>query len=124
MCPLETVVIEQTLAAKAFAKRFGVSVKALRLYEAHGLITPDRTLAGWRAYGPGEARRLAGHSRPEATGRAAGPDGRTSDRQGKPRRLAGVAGTTAGNASPGGGSRLAGGSHCQGRLGRRRRPVD
>ena len=28
----------------------GVSAKALRLYEHHGLLTPDRTRTGWRAY--------------------------------------------------------------------------
>ncbi|MBX3478968.1 MAG: MerR family transcriptional regulator [Caulobacter sp.] len=34
------------------AARLGVSAKALRLYEQRGLITPLRTEAGWRAYGP------------------------------------------------------------------------
>jgi len=34
------------------ARRLGVSVKALRLYEQCGLVTPVRTEAGWRAYGP------------------------------------------------------------------------
>jgi DNA-binding transcriptional MerR regulator/adenosyl cobinamide kinase/adenosyl cobinamide phosphate guanylyltransferase len=28
----------------------GVSAKALRLYEQHGLLVPDRTRTGWRAY--------------------------------------------------------------------------
>ena len=44
------------------AKQLGVSTKALRLYEHRGLITPARTLAGWRAYGPAEmahAREIA-----------------------------------------------------------------
>ena len=41
------------------AKRLGISVKALRLYEQHGLITPGRTAAGWRAYGPAEMTRAA-----------------------------------------------------------------
>jgi DNA-binding transcriptional MerR regulator len=40
------------------AKRFGVSVKALRLYEQRGLVTPGRTAAGWRVYGPDEMTRL------------------------------------------------------------------
>lgn len=41
------------------ARRLGISAKALRLYEQRGLITPLRTAAGWRAYGPEEMRRAA-----------------------------------------------------------------
>jgi DNA-binding transcriptional MerR regulator len=41
------------------ARRLGVSAKALRLYEQRGLVTPTRTAAGWRAYGPGEMARAA-----------------------------------------------------------------
>ena len=40
------------------ARRFGVSGKALRLYEAHGLLRAERTLAGWRVYGPEQIVRL------------------------------------------------------------------
>ena len=40
------------------ARRLGVSVKALRVYEAHGLVRPVRTGAGWRAYGPEQMERL------------------------------------------------------------------
>jgi DNA-binding transcriptional MerR regulator len=40
------------------ADRLGVSTKALRVYEEHGLVTPIRTAAGWRAYGPKEMARL------------------------------------------------------------------
>lgn len=39
------------------ARRLGVSAKALRLYEERGLLTPGRTPAGWRAYGPAEMQR-------------------------------------------------------------------
>jgi DNA-binding transcriptional MerR regulator len=49
----------QFLNPSATAQRLGVSTKALRLYEQHGLITPDRTAAGWRAYGPDEMARTA-----------------------------------------------------------------
>jgi DNA-binding transcriptional MerR regulator len=35
-----------------------VSGKALRLYEAHGLLKVDRTEAGWRVYGPEQIARL------------------------------------------------------------------
>jgi DNA-binding transcriptional MerR regulator len=41
------------------ARQLGVSAKALRLYEQHGLVAPDRTAAGWRAYGPEAMARAA-----------------------------------------------------------------
>jgi len=44
------------------ARQLGVSTKALRLYEAHGLLAPVRSAARWRAYGPEQmarARRIA-----------------------------------------------------------------
>jgi DNA-binding transcriptional MerR regulator len=47
----------QFLNPSAAAQRLGVSAKALRLYEQRGLITPSRTAAGWRAYGPDEMAR-------------------------------------------------------------------
>ncbi|WP_299616277.1 MerR family transcriptional regulator [Pelagibius sp.] len=47
------------LTASAAAKRLGVSVKALRIYEERGLIAPARTAAGWRAYGPEDLSRAA-----------------------------------------------------------------
>ncbi len=40
------------------ARRLGVSVRALRVYERHGLVRPNRTAAGWRVYGPEEISRL------------------------------------------------------------------
>jgi MerR family transcriptional regulator, thiopeptide resistance regulator len=45
------------------AKRFGVSIKALRLYERHGLLQPLRTSNGstgaaWRVYGSDQLARL------------------------------------------------------------------
>jgi DNA-binding transcriptional MerR regulator len=49
----------QFLNPSEAAKRLGVSVKALRLYEQRGLIAPSRTAAGWRAYGPDEMARVA-----------------------------------------------------------------
>ena len=49
----------QFLNPSEAAKRLGVSVKALRLYEQRGLIAPVRTAAGWRAYGPDEMVRVA-----------------------------------------------------------------
>jgi DNA-binding transcriptional MerR regulator len=47
------------LNPSAAARRLGVSTKALRLYEQHGLINPARTAAGWRAYGPAEMAQAA-----------------------------------------------------------------
>ena len=49
----------QFLKPSAAAQRLGVSAKALRLYEQHGLISPGRTAAGWRTYGPDEMARAA-----------------------------------------------------------------
>ncbi len=45
------------------ARRFGTSIKALRLYEQRGLLTPMRTRNGstgsaWRVYGPDQIARL------------------------------------------------------------------
>ena len=47
------------LAPSEAAARLGVSAKALRLYEQRGLVSPVRTAAGWRAYGPAEMARAA-----------------------------------------------------------------
>jgi DNA-binding transcriptional MerR regulator len=49
----------QFLNPSEAARRLGVSAKALRLYEARGLIAPARTAVGWRAYGPDEMARVA-----------------------------------------------------------------
>jgi DNA-binding transcriptional MerR regulator len=40
------------------ARRTGVSARALRFYEARGLLKPLRTAAGRRHYGPGELATL------------------------------------------------------------------
>ena len=48
----------QFLNPSEASNQLGVSVKALRLYEQRGLITPMRTAAGWRVYGPDEMSRL------------------------------------------------------------------
>jgi DNA-binding transcriptional MerR regulator len=46
------------LSPSETARRLGVSVKALRVYEAQGLVEPVRTQSGWRAYGPEQVARL------------------------------------------------------------------
>ena len=45
------------LSSAEAAAQLGVSPKALRLYEARGLVTPLRTQARWRAYGPAQMAR-------------------------------------------------------------------
>lgn len=47
------------LNASEAAKRLGVSIKALRLYEERGLVTPGRSAAGYRVYGPDDMVRAA-----------------------------------------------------------------
>lgn len=44
--------------AASFAKRFGVTVKALRVYEREGLMAPARLANGYRSYGRAEEERL------------------------------------------------------------------
>jgi len=54
---MKTSVFQETAAA--VAKRFGVSVKALRVYEEAGLVKPARTISGWRIYRQPELERLS-----------------------------------------------------------------
>jgi DNA-binding transcriptional MerR regulator len=46
------------LTAAQCALRTGLSVRALRVYENYGLITPGRSAAGWRRYGAQELLKL------------------------------------------------------------------
>jgi DNA-binding transcriptional MerR regulator len=46
------------LSAADCASRTGLTVRALRVYEEFGLITPRRTAGGWRQYGPHDLVRL------------------------------------------------------------------
>src|SRR5580692_272100 len=59
-CPMETPdrMSERFLSPSETARRLGVGVRALRLYERKGLVAPARTGAGWRVYGPNEIERL------------------------------------------------------------------
>ncbi|HZZ67175.1 MAG TPA: MerR family transcriptional regulator [Phenylobacterium sp.] len=50
--------MERWFGPGEMARRLGVTPKALRVYERHGLVTPVRDAAGWRAYGPEQAARL------------------------------------------------------------------
>lgn len=46
------------LTALECAEQVGVSIRALRLYEQYGLISPRRTSKQWRLYGSTEIVRL------------------------------------------------------------------
>lgn len=46
------------LSASECARRMGLSVRALRLYERYGLISPKRTGKQWRLYGADDIARL------------------------------------------------------------------
>jgi DNA-binding transcriptional MerR regulator len=55
--------MDSPLSPAETAKRFGISIKALRLYEQHGLLKPMRTSNGstgaaWRVYGSDQIARL------------------------------------------------------------------
>jgi MerR family transcriptional regulator, thiopeptide resistance regulator len=47
-----------SLSAAECAHRTGLTVRALRVYERHGLIEPARSGKGWRLYGSKELQRL------------------------------------------------------------------
>ena len=55
---MDTRSSEVWLTAADCARRMGLSVRALRLYERHGLIAPRRTDKQWRLYGVDEIARL------------------------------------------------------------------
>ena len=48
----------ERLTAAECASRSGLTVRALRVYENYGLITPGRSAAGWRRYGAQELLKL------------------------------------------------------------------
>jgi MerR family transcriptional regulator, thiopeptide resistance regulator len=55
--------MDNPLSPAEIARRFGISIKALRLYEQHGLLKPLRaangsTGAAWRVYGSDQVARL------------------------------------------------------------------
>jgi len=46
------------MGAAECARRTGLTVRTLRIYERHELIEPTRSVNGWRRYGPKELQRL------------------------------------------------------------------
>ncbi|QTC86399.1 MerR family transcriptional regulator [Brevundimonas pondensis] len=46
------------LGPRELAREANTSIKALRVYEKAGLLTPDRRAGGWRLYGPEHVARL------------------------------------------------------------------
>lgn len=55
--PVQTTA-NHALTAAECAKHSGLTIRALRLYESNGLITPQRSAKGWRYYGATELTRL------------------------------------------------------------------
>jgi DNA-binding transcriptional MerR regulator len=53
-----SAVEDRHLSPAEVACRMGISTKALRLYEARGLVAPLRSQSGWRTYGAKEIARL------------------------------------------------------------------
>jgi len=49
---------DANLSPAETARLLGLSIKALRLYEERGLVTPMRTQTDWRVYGPAQLARL------------------------------------------------------------------
>jgi len=49
---------EPYLSPSETARRLGVSVRALRVYERKGMVRPVRTASGWRVYGARDIERL------------------------------------------------------------------
>ena len=61
--PQNEPAMHRHLSPAETAKRFGISIKALRLYEQRGLLKPLRAANGsagaaWRVYGPDQVARL------------------------------------------------------------------
>jgi MerR family transcriptional regulator, thiopeptide resistance regulator len=61
--PQNKPAMDSPLSPAETAQRFGISIKALRLYEQHGLLKPlraanGRTGAAWRVYGSDQVARL------------------------------------------------------------------
>ena len=50
--------MQQPLDIREVARRTGLTSRALRFYEARGLLKPLRTYSGRRVYGPGELARI------------------------------------------------------------------
>lgn len=51
--------IPRKMGPAEVARRFGVSVKALKTYERRGLLRPHRTSRGWRVYSDEDVARLS-----------------------------------------------------------------
>ena len=49
---------DESLSAAECASRTGLTVRALRVYEREGLLSPARSAKGWRRYGPADLARL------------------------------------------------------------------
>ena len=83
--------VTRGLSASEAAMRLGVSAKALRLYERQGLVTPGRTVAGYRAYGPDDLARAAEVAALRALGLSLAGRERAGRRRPQPERRPGDA---------------------------------
>lgn len=55
---MESAHVQGSLSPADIAKKLGLTVKALRVYEREGLVAPHRLSTGWRVYGPEQAESL------------------------------------------------------------------
>ncbi|MGR6899827.1 MerR family transcriptional regulator [Glutamicibacter sp. BSL13] len=56
--PQASVAPERTYSISAAAQLAGAGVQSVRLYEARGLVTPQRTAGGTRKYSPADVARI------------------------------------------------------------------
>jgi DNA-binding transcriptional MerR regulator len=56
--PKSRIITATGMTAAECARRTGLTIRALRIYERRGLIRPARSAKGWRLYGPEELIRL------------------------------------------------------------------
>jgi DNA-binding transcriptional MerR regulator len=75
------MMMDKALSIGELAERSGISVRALRLYEAEGLIKPVRTQAGRRVYQTGDVERLQQILLLKKAGCTLGQIGQLLDRQ-------------------------------------------
>jgi DNA-binding transcriptional MerR regulator len=79
--PLEPTAMDRPMDISEVVRCTGLSARALRFYEARGLVTPLRTHSGRRFYGPGELQRISQVITLKAAGFSLADIGRMLDRK-------------------------------------------